>query len=205
MRRLPKTHKKLPMKKEDEPNFYSMDKAHPLPTLEESPLPHSTIVPQIPRQGGLGGMGGMQQMHGMGAPGAGMPPAFFNQPGPKDSFEAREVPSMMGMGQPRGPMNMGMQGMQNMNSMNAGINNLRESGFPGQQGGGLGEFGYPGGGMDQFQRLRQFQQMQLLERQMGAGQMPGLGAPDPYAMMQQQQQQQQGTDHMGRRLNRQQC
>lgn len=202
MRRLPKTHKKLPMKKEDEPNFYSMDKARPLPTLEESPLPPSTIVPQISRQGGLGGM---QQMHGMGAPGAGMPPAFFNQhqhqhqPGPKDNFEPRDAPSMMGMGQPRGgPMNMGMQGMQNMNSMN-GINNLRESGFPGQQG-GMGEFGYPGGGMDQFQRLRQFQQMQLLERQMGAGQMPGMGgAADPYAMMQQ------GTDHMGRRLNRQQC
>lgn len=189
------------MKKEDEPNFYSMDKAHPLPTLEESPLPPSTIVPQIPRQGGLGNMGGgggggMPQMHGMGAPGAGMSPAFFNQSGPKESFEPRETPSMMGMGQPRAPMNMGMQGMQNMNSMN-GINNLRESGFPGQQG-GLGEFGYPGGGMDQFQRLRQFQQMQLLERQMGAGQMSGMGS-DPYAMMQG------GTDHMGRRLNRQQC
>ena len=26
MRRLPKTHKKLPMKKEDEPDFYKMDK-----------------------------------------------------------------------------------------------------------------------------------------------------------------------------------
>lgn len=31
MRRLPKTHKKSPMKKEDEPNFYVMDKKKPLP------------------------------------------------------------------------------------------------------------------------------------------------------------------------------
>ena len=38
MRRLPKTHKKLPMKKEDEPDFYKMDKECALPPLEEIPL-----------------------------------------------------------------------------------------------------------------------------------------------------------------------
>ena len=35
MRRLPKTHKKLPMKKHDEPDFYKLDKTSPLPNLEE--------------------------------------------------------------------------------------------------------------------------------------------------------------------------
>jgi hypothetical protein len=43
MRRLPKTHKKLPMKKEDEPDFYKMDKENPLPPLEEIPLSASKM------------------------------------------------------------------------------------------------------------------------------------------------------------------
>jgi hypothetical protein len=47
MRRLPKTHKKLPMKKEDEPDFYDRDKISPLPGLEESPLPASSIIPPM--------------------------------------------------------------------------------------------------------------------------------------------------------------
>jgi len=37
MRRLPKTHKKLAMKKQDEPDFYKMDKENPLPQLPEPP------------------------------------------------------------------------------------------------------------------------------------------------------------------------
>lgn len=37
MRRLPKTHKKLSMRKQDEPNFYKMDKLSPLPPLQETP------------------------------------------------------------------------------------------------------------------------------------------------------------------------
>lgn len=36
MRRLPKTHKKIPMKKEDEPDFRAMDKTNPLPQLDDS-------------------------------------------------------------------------------------------------------------------------------------------------------------------------
>ena len=39
MRRLPKTHKKLPMKKGDEPDFYKMDQRCPLPALEDAPIP----------------------------------------------------------------------------------------------------------------------------------------------------------------------
>ena len=36
MRRLPKTHKKLPMRKQDEPDFYAMDKENPLPLDSEA-------------------------------------------------------------------------------------------------------------------------------------------------------------------------
>jgi len=49
MRRLPKTHKKLPMKKEDEPDFYDHDKIAPLPSLDESPLPATSIIPPTKR------------------------------------------------------------------------------------------------------------------------------------------------------------
>ena len=36
MRRLPKTEKKVPMKKQDEPDFRALDRLNPLPVLEES-------------------------------------------------------------------------------------------------------------------------------------------------------------------------
>lgn len=39
MRRLPKTHKKLPMCKKDEPDFYALNKTNPLPSLEDAPIP----------------------------------------------------------------------------------------------------------------------------------------------------------------------
>lgn len=47
MRRLPKTHKKPPMRTEDEPDFYSMDKEKPLPqcTLEIGPNHITTLYP----------------------------------------------------------------------------------------------------------------------------------------------------------------
>jgi hypothetical protein len=44
MRRLPKTHKKLPMKKKDEPNFYKLDQTHPLPAIHEAPIPGQAAV-----------------------------------------------------------------------------------------------------------------------------------------------------------------
>jgi hypothetical protein len=71
MRRLPKTHKKLPMKKDDEPDFYEMDKASPLPSLEEtSPGPQmkqqqvlgsgsGVLSSQIGQMGLASGIGGM--------------------------------------------------------------------------------------------------------------------------------------------------
>ena len=79
MRRLPKTHKKLPMKKEDEPDFYKMDKENHLPPLEEQPLlthkmsasgMHGGMASGMGMQGGMpitNGMhqGGMHMSNGM--------------------------------------------------------------------------------------------------------------------------------------------
>ena len=187
MRRLPKTHKKLPMKKEDEPDFYKLDKSNPLPTLEEAPLPSSTIVPPLrPQQGIPGGM--VPPMHGIGAPG-GMPAAFKESYGPRDGLMG------MGMGQglpPNGfvnpamgmnPMNAGLAGMNPMN----GIDNLRDPQFAQQ---GMGDFGPHFGGPSSAQLdYQRFRQLQLLERQMGG---PGpmmsnqMMSNDPFAMMRQQ-------------------
>lgn len=64
MRRLPKTHKKLPMKKEDEPDFYGLDKSNPLPTLEECPVPASTLMAMRQPQA-VGMMQNMQQVPSM--------------------------------------------------------------------------------------------------------------------------------------------
>ena len=127
MRRLPKTHKKLPMKKEDEPDFYNLDKANPLPALEEVPLPASTMVPPIrPQQDPRGGL--VPQMHGMGSPSA-MTPAFHSLSGGKDFSEPRD--GLMGIGQSRQSnsfvnSNMGINGINNMNSMNgmSGMNGM---------------------------------------------------------------------------------
>lgn len=62
MRRLPKTHKKLPMKKEDEPNFYKMDTECSLPPLEEialsAPKMNNGAGAMGAGMGGAGGMGG---------------------------------------------------------------------------------------------------------------------------------------------------
>lgn len=50
MRRLPKTHKKLPMKKGTEPDFYKMDKENSLPALENAPIPGSVSAVQALRE-----------------------------------------------------------------------------------------------------------------------------------------------------------
>jgi hypothetical protein len=44
-----RTHKKLPMKKEDEPDFYDTEKISPLPSLDESSLPPTSILPPTKR------------------------------------------------------------------------------------------------------------------------------------------------------------
>lgn len=50
MRRLPKTHKKLPMKKKDEPDFYKLDKTSVLPSLQDAPIPGAAATSLAMRQ-----------------------------------------------------------------------------------------------------------------------------------------------------------
>ena len=92
MRRLPKTHKKLPMRKQDEPDFYMLDKTNPLPAIEDAPVPGGLSVSNAMRggasgvaggmpggmPGGMGGgMGGMPGAHGgMGVPPQPVPPTM---------------------------------------------------------------------------------------------------------------------------------
>lgn len=117
MRRLPKTHKKLPMKKDDEPDFYAMDKSHPLPTLEEAPLPTTAMMPAMRQQQALGAAS-----PGMLTPSNIVPPmgttSGMGMSAYKD-FEPRD--SLIGMmGQSRActtGSGMGMSGMNGMSSM----------------------------------------------------------------------------------------
>lgn len=51
MRRLPKTHKKLPMQKKDEPDFYKLDQTNPLPEVHEAPVPGAAATVQAMRNG----------------------------------------------------------------------------------------------------------------------------------------------------------
>jgi len=74
MRRLPKTHKKLPMKKCDEPDFYKLAESSPLPEIEES---QTGNAPSLRRPVGTIGaptIGGVQAQPG-GLQG-GIPPGF---------------------------------------------------------------------------------------------------------------------------------
>jgi hypothetical protein len=222
MRRLPKTHKKLPMKKEDEPDFYTLDEETPLPPLEEVPLPSGSVMTPMRQQQGLNGGLGMQQI-------IASPNGLSSF---KDSLESRDP--LLGLSQSRqtnmamnsmGAMNGmgGMNGMSNMNGMGGmggigslggmnnlgamggfggmnsmnGINSLRDAQFQQGMGDFGGAFGAQPSQLDQFQRLRQFQQMQLLERQMGSGTIAGL-SNDPFARMQ-------AENAMGLRLSRQPC
>jgi len=90
MRRLPKTHKKLSMRKEDEPDFYAMDKTQPLPKLNEAPLPGSCMMPPMRLIQGLSGGSMSGQMGDM---------SITASAGTyKDSFHVRD--SFIGFGQP---------------------------------------------------------------------------------------------------------
>lgn len=205
MRRLPKTHKKLPMKKEDEPDFYAMDKANPLPSLEDAPLPSTAMMPQMRQQQAIGGPGaGMlppQMMTPMGA-GAGMA-------GMSAFGEARD-PFIGVMSQARGAGQfggnaMGMNAMGSIGGMGAMNGMGSMNGMPTMNGmgpmsphamgpmggiafGGMNAMngmnslrdstGFGGTGMSpdlELQRLRQLQQMQLLEMGGATAGMGGMG------------------------------
>lgn len=195
MRRLPKTHKKLPMKKQDEPDFYKLDKSSTLPELEESSGAVGSMTPRRPAPGLPGSMpgGGFTGMQSqmMGPPGGGggmLPPGFgFNKQG------------MMGGGK---------DAMSNMNAMmGGGADHLRSQpgmngvsglppGFPGGGRQGADGMGAPGGGANgmpqqggdnqlfQLQRLRHLQHLQMFQRQIGAASLAGGGGADDLARMQ---------------------
>eukprot|EP00934_Nitzschia_sp_Nitz4_P006946 Nitzschia sp. Nitz4//scaffold85_size83877//13680//15091//NITZ4_005218-RA/size83877-augustus-gene-0.158-mRNA-1//-1//CDS//3329559104//6936//frame0 len=154
MRRLPKTHKKLPMKKEDEPDFYALDKAQPLPTLEEVPLPPTAMMPAMRQQQAIGGASS-----GMLTPANMMPPMPAGAPSLgmtnlKD-FEPREsLIGMMGQSRGTGGPSLGMNGMgmngMGMNGM--GMNGMGSMGNMGSMGSmgpmnGMGSMGAAMNGM----------------------------------------------------------
>lgn len=204
MRRLPKTHKKLPMKKEDEPDFYTMDKANPLPPLDEI---SGSIMRQPQNLGSCGGallnqmaptgvgssMGGMSAFEPMdplmGIMGQQRPQSSAMGLNSMPQMNSMNVMSGMNMMNSITPMNnmasmngmgsingMGLNNMHQMNTMN-GMNTLRESsGFVGSNGNSIGN-----AGDFEFQRFRQLQQMQLFERQMSGGSpgMSGLNNDSP--------------------------
>jgi hypothetical protein len=183
------------MKKEDEPDFYTLDKTNPLPSLEESPLPATTLLPPGMRPSTMGGIpGAVGSMGGMHHPGMGGGyghghAGMDNQQ--QQAMMAMSAAAASGRGGPGGGgMGMGAQGsMAGMPGMNAnhqmGMNTLREQQYSqmGMGGGGDAAFATPYGAQSaEYQRLRQLQQMQLFERQMGGGQGMGM-TPQQAAML----------------------
>lgn len=214
------------MKKEDEPDFYAMDKENPLPTVDELPLPPGvTTDSQMMRAGGgmspMRGVGAAHDMMGVPSSGGMMGPGSMGgMGGYNDPLLSRHHPMGMGMG-----MNsMGMMGATGMSSMGGMSMNMMPSGGMGMSNmnmmaaGGMGSMGGMGMGMDggmmtgsmpvmssmggmgmgsgmspmggafreshfgghgptgaasdmEFQRLRQIQQMHMLDRQMVSGTM----------------------------------
>lgn len=187
MRRLPKTHKKLPMKKDDEPDFYALDKANPLPSLEESsPCPGLPLNQSRTQQLGMGHHGMVANQIPINvASGIGM-----------SAFDSRDPIMGMVVGQQRAQTSLptnnlcmngmsqmgGMGGLNIMNTMNAmgsvnavgtmnGFANLNAMNQMNSLNGlnsflDPSSFGNTGDatGDIQFQRLRQ---MQLFDLQMG--------------------------------------
>jgi hypothetical protein len=115
---------------------------------------------------GMGGVGGGAPImqHGLMHPG-GISPA-------QRAILAQEQRALLGMesGIISGPMGIGMGG--GISPMVGGMGPLRESQFGAA---------VPSGDMD-YHRLRQIQQMQMLDRQMGGGTMPPMGG-DPLDRM----------------------
>lgn len=191
MRRLPKTHKKLPMKKNDEPDFYGMDKANPLPTMEEIPLGQPPGVSSIGMPS-LSKPPGMSLSMGMGMQGRGSPSNFtgmsgFNNMGAASNYN--EPPFLggtsrhMGLGMGMGPSGMGsMMGAAGMMGGGgpAGMmgGSFRESQFAGNMGSSMG--GHMGGmGMGMTGGMGMSQGMGMSP---GMGMSSGMGMPHGLGM-----------------------
>ena len=114
MRRLPKTHKKLPMKKEDEPDFYKMDKECSLPPLEEI-----TLSPPNKMRSGVGGppphaFSPVANGHGLQKPN-GLPPRMFPEGiTSQEGFDPQDGCFLGGRRQCRSPNIVGGPGIPGM-------------------------------------------------------------------------------------------
>lgn len=219
MRRLPKTHKKLPMKKDDEPDFYSMDKANPLPSLDECSQSQGLSMNQIrqqhclisgsnvvqnqvpmnmgPNMGGISAfetrdplMGIMGHQRSQNSlPGGNC--MSMNNMSPMGSMSGLNIMNTMGSMNSMGTMN-GLNGLGHLNGMNQ-MNSLNGMNSL-LDSSNFGNSGDTTGEL-QLQRLRQMQQMQqmqLFERQMNGTVSSGTGLGND-------------TLSMNFMLNRQQC
>jgi hypothetical protein len=142
MRRLPKTHKKLPMKKKDEPNFYKLDQTHPLPAIHEAPIPGAAAVQvmrsRLPQSGSsqlditsnLSPITQQQQMivtpnispnhSGQGIIGGAN--NYMSSPSVGNGHYLGSSMNGMGGMNGMGSRDMGMSGMNSMNQINSGMN-----------------------------------------------------------------------------------
>lgn len=199
MRRLPKTHKKLPMKKHDEPDFYKLDKSSPLPDLVETQAANSlhNNAFGLRRQQGINSLPGGLHAGLAGSMTNALPQGF---PGiPQQMGQLGQLSQLQGTG----GMNQGgglqfgfnktpkdaVNGMGVVNSMGGlgGFNDpLRSQNMGGlsvtpapggRQGNDLmGGGNAPSGGdnqLFQLQRLRHLQHLQLFQRQIGAASLAG--------------------------------
>jgi hypothetical protein len=143
MRRLPKTHKKLGMKKKDEPNFYKLNQTHPLPALHEAPIPGAAAVqvmcnriphsgsPQLDSSSNLSPITQQQQNMMIVTPNVSPQHAgpgimggnnFMPNGGVGNgSFLGSNMAGMGGMNN-MGPGNFGMGGMSHVSQGNMGMN-----------------------------------------------------------------------------------
>lgn len=193
MRRLPKTHKKLAMKKEDEPDFYKMDETNPLPELEETPANTLAMRRQAMAQAAAinsappsyASTPSMNQALAarLQSPVAGYPTSLLNRPMP-DSFASEQaamarlsaldpsfaalgaasLPSAAGVASLRGRSSLGMSLPAGMPPAAAG---LPPQDFPPQYSDVL-EAANPSSPQHyQYQRMRHLHHLQLFQRQMG--------------------------------------
>lgn len=166
MRRLPKTHKKLPMKKKDEPDFYKLDQSNPLPQIHEAPIPGAAATVQAMRSSQNAGSG----MHSPYNSSSIVTPPHLspNQPGPNLINGGGQSGLMMGPG--------GSGGMNGMNGMGVGSMGM---------GGGFGNLGPPmpnGRGLNprfgNYDSRDEYDlQQPLMGRDGGFG--PAMGGPQP--------------------------
>ena len=166
MRRLPKTHKKLPMKREEEPNFYEMDKTSPLPEIQEVRI-NASMLPMRRQHSAVAVAAASAPLNASLNPSMSRlpyPPApgYFNNPlARKDAYEAAVASA---------PMTSSFAASLSRNPMHPPLP-LPYDPYPAS----------PSSQYYQYQRMRHLQHLQLFQRQIGSPPQPGS---DEYARLQ---------------------